>query len=155
MVRLRHMASSNWLTLVQLKVCRLTTGTKPLPEPLSMRPCGLRLIGISQEMLKISILNWRLEFTYLGLQWHLPGTSEWEQFPVARIMGPTWGPPGSYRPHVGPCRPHEPCYQGISPIMVFKHPSCSPQAAAPVGSKLKTSIVLLVTHLSVTNLRTS
>ena len=25
--------------------------------------------------------------------------------PIARFMGPTWGPPGS-------CRPHKPCYQG-------------------------------------------
>ena len=27
-------------------------------------------------------------------------------------MGPTWGPPGSCRPKVGPCGPHEPCYLG-------------------------------------------
>ena len=29
-----------------------------------------------------------------------------------KFMGPTWGPPGSYRPQMGPCWPHEPCYQG-------------------------------------------
>ena len=27
-------------------------------------------------------------------------------------MGPTWGPPGSYRPQMGPMLAHEPCYQG-------------------------------------------
>ena len=27
-------------------------------------------------------------------------------------MGPTWGPPGSCRLQMGPCWPHEPCYQG-------------------------------------------
>ena len=35
----------------------------------------------------------------------------WTQ--IARLMGPTWGPPGSCRPQVGPCKPHEPCYQWI------------------------------------------
>ena len=30
----------------------------------------------------------------------------------ARFVGPTWGPPGSCRPRVGPCWPHEPCYLG-------------------------------------------
>ena len=30
-------------------------------------------------------------------------------------MGPTWGPPGSFRPQMGPkCWTHEPCYQGCS-----------------------------------------
>ena len=32
---------------------------------------------------------------------------------IARFMGPTWGPPGSCRPHVGPCWPHKPWYQGV------------------------------------------
>ena len=32
---------------------------------------------------------------------------------IARFMGPTWGPPGSCRPQVGPiCWPHKPCDQG-------------------------------------------
>ena len=31
---------------------------------------------------------------------------------ITRFMGPSWGPPGSCRPQVGPCRPHEPCYLG-------------------------------------------
>ena len=29
-------------------------------------------------------------------------------------MGPTWGPPGSCRPQMGPMLAHEPCYQGSS-----------------------------------------
>ena len=32
---------------------------------------------------------------------------------IARFTGPTWGPSGSCRPQMGPCWPHEPCYQGI------------------------------------------
>ena len=31
---------------------------------------------------------------------------------ITKFMGPTWGPPGSCRPQMGPCWPHEPCYQG-------------------------------------------
>ena len=31
---------------------------------------------------------------------------------IAKFMGPTWGPPGSYRPQMGPMLAHEPCYQG-------------------------------------------
>ena len=32
---------------------------------------------------------------------------------IAKFMGPTWDPPGSCRPQVGKCWPHERCYQGI------------------------------------------
>ena len=32
---------------------------------------------------------------------------------IAKFMGPTWGPPGACRTQMGPCWPHEPCYQGI------------------------------------------
>ena len=31
---------------------------------------------------------------------------------ITKSMGPTWGPPGSCQPQMGPCWPHEPCYQG-------------------------------------------
>ena len=31
---------------------------------------------------------------------------------IAKIMGPTWGPPGSCRPQMGPILAHEPCYRG-------------------------------------------
>ena len=31
---------------------------------------------------------------------------------IAKFMGPTWGPPGSCRPQVGPCCPHKHCYRG-------------------------------------------
>ena len=34
------------------------------------------------------------------------------QTQIAMFMGPTLGPPGSCRPQMGPCWPHEPCYQG-------------------------------------------
>ena len=32
---------------------------------------------------------------------------------IAKCMGPTWGPPGSCRPQMGPMLAHEPCYQGF------------------------------------------
>ena len=32
---------------------------------------------------------------------------------IAKFVGPTWGPPGSCRSQMGPCWPHESCYQGI------------------------------------------
>ena len=32
--------------------------------------------------------------------------------PETMFMGPTWGPPGSCRPTMGPCWPHEHCFQG-------------------------------------------
>ena len=37
------------------------------------------------------------------------------QAQIAKLMGPTWGPPWSSRPQIGPCWPHEPCYQGGNP----------------------------------------
>ena len=36
-------------------------------------------------------------------------------------MGPTWGPPGSCRPQMAPCWPHEPCYQGVFPCYIYSH----------------------------------
>ena len=33
------------------------------------------------------------------------------QSQIAKFMGPTWGPPGSCRPQMGPMLAHEPCYQ--------------------------------------------
>ena len=36
-------------------------------------------------------------------------------------MGSTWGPPGSCRPKMGPCWPHEPCYQGVYMIGIKPH----------------------------------
>ena len=32
--------------------------------------------------------------------------------PIARFMGPTWGPSGADRAQVGPCWPHQLCYLG-------------------------------------------
>ena len=37
---------------------------------------------------------------------------------IARFMAPTWGPPGSWRPQMGPWWPHEPCYQRWLPHLV-------------------------------------
>ena len=31
---------------------------------------------------------------------------------LAKFLGPTWGPPGSCRPQMGPIMAHELCYQG-------------------------------------------
>ena len=36
---------------------------------------------------------------------------------IAKFMGPTWDPPGSCRPQMAPCWPHEPCYQGNHPTV--------------------------------------
>ena len=36
---------------------------------------------------------------------------------IAKFMGPTWDPPGSSRPQMAPCWPHEPCYQGNHPTI--------------------------------------
>ena len=33
-------------------------------------------------------------------------------------MGPTWGPPGSCRPQLSPCWPHEPCHLGYYRTML-------------------------------------
>ena len=36
-------------------------------------------------------------------------------------MGPTWGPPGSCRSQMGPCWPHELCFQGIHVFILRYH----------------------------------
>ena len=40
---------------------------------------------------------------------------------IAKFMGPTWDPPGSGWPQMGPMLAHEPCYQGtFSNFLVCK-----------------------------------
>ena len=39
-------------------------------------------------------------------------TTPWITPQLAKSMGPTWGPPGSCRPQMGPMLAQEPCYQG-------------------------------------------
>ena len=38
--------------------------------------------------------------------------TKWSCTPIARFMGPTWGPPGTDGPMWAPCGPREPCYLG-------------------------------------------
>ena len=49
-------------------------------------------------------------------------------YQIARFTWPTWGPPGSCRPQVGPCWPHEPCYQG--------YPRYKPSLSHPMATTL-------------------
>ena len=39
---------------------------------------------------------------------------------IAKFMGPTWGPSGADRTQVGPCWPHELCYQGHNEMCTQK-----------------------------------
>ena len=41
-----------------------------------------------------------------------PPAAEKNDPDIVRFTWPTWGPPASCRPQVGPCWPHELCYQG-------------------------------------------
>ena len=42
---------------------------------------------------------------------------------IAKFMGPTWGPPGSCRPQMGPMLAPWTCYQGIVPLHVTATPA--------------------------------
>ena len=55
-------------------------------------------------------LEIRLRLVYFMYMTECLGTQ------IAKFMGPTWGPPGSCRPQMGSMLPHEPCYQGSSPL---------------------------------------
>ena len=43
---------------------------------------------------------------------YLEGPPLYGTWQIANFMGPTWGPPGSWRPQMGPCWPHELFYLG-------------------------------------------
>ena len=38
---------------------------------------------------------------------------------IAKFMAPTWGPPETCRPQMGPMLSHEPCYQGIFAVLLY------------------------------------
>ena len=59
------------------------------------------LLTTSEQQMRASII-----FIHMGTQ-------------IAKFIGPTWGPP--CRPQMGPCWPHEPCYQGILWSATFTH----------------------------------
>ena len=44
----------------------------------------------------------------VSIKWQYQGTTT----PIAKFMGPTWGPSGADRTQVGPCWPNESCYLG-------------------------------------------
>ena len=54
-------------------------------------------------------LQWRGGYRCYDPLWCKRATSQ-----ITKFMGPTWDPPGSCRPQMGPCWPHWPCYQGCS-----------------------------------------
>ena len=61
-----------------------------------------------------NILIKHIKATY---HWHIVReTTGHQQGPIipqiAKFMGPAWGPPGSCRPQMESCWPHEPCYLG-------------------------------------------
>ena len=61
----------------------------------------------------ISIIKIRWSLDHLIFSMGFPYVEKWSS-QIAKYMGPTWGPPGSCRPQMGPCWPHEPCYQGCA-----------------------------------------
>ena len=63
----------------------LSDGTKPLPEPMlsSIEVLWHTPKAISQEMLKVSILDMSLEITSLRLWPYLPGANELKETPYA------------------------------------------------------------------------
>ena len=63
---------------------------------------------------------------------------------IARFMGPTWGPPGSYRPQMAPCWPHEPWCQG----MVWRGTSNRPLPEPMITQFTNTSMCQRHTHVS-------
>ena len=74
----------------------LPDSTKPLPEPIltyQVRPGGIHLRAISQEMLKVYIFDMNLEITNLSLHLHLPGANElthWGRDKMAAILQTTY-----------------------------------------------------------------
>ena len=49
----------------------------------------------------------------------------------AKFMGPTWDPPGSYRPQMGPML--APCYQGLVQIMAWHRTGINPLSEAVIA----------------------
>ena len=54
---------------------------------------------------------WEFEESF-SLQLQLSSLSVHSTSQIAKFMGPTWGPPGSCQPQMGPMLAYEPCYQG-------------------------------------------
>ena len=50
--------------------------------------------------------------------WH--SDTQWAIIPDSKFHGAKMDPPGSCRPQMGPCWPHEPCYQGCEGLITGK-----------------------------------
>ena len=64
-----------WSALVQVMACYLMTTSHYLNQS-SMRPCGIPLMVILLEMLKVSVFDMSLEITNWKLQPHIPSGNE-------------------------------------------------------------------------------
>ena len=60
---------------------------------------NMTVLSKNMHLLMLPVRTWSLSELWLLAQ-------------VAKFKWPTWGPPGSCRPQVGPCWPHKPCYVG-------------------------------------------
>ena len=93
-------ASLNWV------IIDLDNGLSPLHAKPLNKPMMTPHQSTTREPTK---LHFKISFVILLPFWQ--GKTSWP-IQITKFMGPTWGPPGSCRPQMGPCWPHEPCYQG-------------------------------------------
>ena len=69
--------------------------------------------GLNRDLISYGVVAWCMRRSFTTRQWRTcdittnPRHRRWVTCPIqvtqiAKFMGPTWGPPGSYRPQMGP-----------------------------------------------------
>ena len=73
-----------------------------------------------------------LGVSYGYLLYHRSKTILYKTTQIPKFIGPTWGPPGSCCPQMGPCWTQENCYQGSHIILGLNLPSGVAHRCAPL-----------------------
>ena len=78
----------------------------------------------------------------------LPRSSLKHINPDSKIHGPTWGPPGSCRPQMSPCWPHEPCYQVSQHYPLWRHAVPFHGYSKPSGNLHRAIVGIIISYLT-------
>ena len=109
-----YQMSYSWDHMIKISLCYSTVGNND-PILSQFCPCHDSICKIVTVLDNSNVDYNKLNFNTISIMsWNtLFEVGSWMvDTQIARFMRPTWGPPGTCRPQLGPMLAHEPCYEG-------------------------------------------